>query len=57
MKCCYLGVDLDARPSVFYSYFHDCFSLIVRSNIQTHVQNIQMARKMEADKMVVFGRD
>ena len=41
---------------LFYSYFHDCVSLIVGTHIQPHVQNIQMARKTEADEMIVFGR-
>ena len=39
---------------LFYSYFHDCVSLIVRLHIQTHVQNIHMVRKTEADKMIVL---
>ena len=35
---------------LFYLYFHDIVNLIVRSHIQTHVQNIQMAREAEAEK-------
>ena len=37
---------------LFYSYFHDCVILIiVLSHIQTHVQNIQMARKTKQTKL------
>ena len=49
-------MDLDVNRSVILFDVHDCDSLVVRSHIQTRVQTIQMARKTEADKMIVFGR-
>ena len=62
MRLCYLShmrakqPQMRLRTLLFYSYFNDCVSLIVRSHIQTHVQNIQMARKTKSDKMTAFAR-
>ena len=44
------------RTSVISFVFLGLCILVVRSHIQTHEQNIQLGRHMEAGKMVELGR-